>query len=142
MAYENNGKKFVAVINRRHPLPVILNALAHAAFGMSGKGPDIGNLLDYRNDATDFLAKVDESPFIILEAKNSSQLQFLLSVAMKTSNVSYNVFTTSMIGGSAQAQLAATQAATGEGLDFVAVTLFGPREVVEPLTKRFSLFRS
>ena len=141
MAYENNDKKFVAVVNRKHPLPVILNALAHAAFGMSGKGPHVGRLLDYPNQATGFSAKVDESPFIILEAKNSSQLQTLVSVAMDSTHVAYNVFTTSMIGRSADAQISATQAAAGEGLDFVLVVLFGPREDVEPLTKRFSLFK-
>jgi len=52
MTYENNGKKFVAVINRKHPLPVILNALAHTAFGMSGKGAHVGHLLDYHNVPT------------------------------------------------------------------------------------------
>jgi hypothetical protein len=46
-----------------------------------------------------------------------------------------------MIGRSADAQITATQAAAGEGLDFVLVVLFGPREDVEPLTKRFSLFK-
>lgn len=141
MAYENNDRKFVAVLNRKHSLPVILNALAHAAFGMSGKGHHVGRLLDYPNHATGFLAKVDESPFIILDAKNSSQLQTLVSVASDAPNVAYNVFTTSMIGRSASAQMAATQAAVGEGLDFVVVVLFGPREDVEPLTKRFSLFK-
>ncbi len=120
---------------------MILNALAHAAFGMSGKGTHIGRLLGYPNHATGILAKVDESPFISLDAKNSSQLQTLVSVAMNSAHLAYNVFTTSMIGRSADAQVAATQAAAGEGLDFVVVVLFGPREDVEPLTKRFSLFK-
>ena len=142
MAYENNGKKFVAVINRKHPLPVILNALAHAAFGLSGKGSHIGHLLDYRNGATGLLAKVDESPFIILEAKNANQLQVLLSAAMADPRLAYNAFTASMIGDSAAAQIKATQVATAEGLDFIVVILFGFREDVEPLTKRFSLLRN
>ncbi len=131
----------MAVVNRKHPLPVILNALAHAAFGMSGNGTHVGRLLDYPNHAIGFLAKVDESPFIILEAKNNSQLQTLVSAAMDSANLAYNVFTTSMIGRSADAQVAATQEAAGEQLDFVVVVLFGPREDVEPLTKRFSLFK-
>lgn len=98
MTYENNDRKFVAVINRKHALPVVLNALAHAAFGMSGKGPHVGRLLDYPNHATGFLARVDESPFIILEAKNSDQLQMLAMAAKDRAHLAYNVFTTSMIG--------------------------------------------
>ena len=141
MTYENNDQKFVAVINRKHELPVTMNALAHAAFGMSGKGRQIGRLLDYPNNATGFLAHVDESPFIILEAKNSSQLKMLTIAAMDNARLTYNVFTTSMIGSSANGQIAATRDAIDEGLDFVVVVLFGLREDVEPLTRRFSLFK-
>jgi hypothetical protein len=141
MAYENNGKKFAVIVNRKHPLPVVLNAMAHAAFGMSGKGQDIGNLLDYSNGGTGFSAKIDEYPFIILEAKTSNQLQTLVSSVVDDEGIAYNVFTTSMIGTSATAQLEATREASGEALDFVVVVLFGPRENVERFTKKFSLFK-
>lgn len=142
MAYENNGKKFVAVINRQQPLPIFLNALAHTAFGISGKGAEVGNLLDYRNSATCFEAKIDEYPFIILEAKNSNQLKTLTLNVVENRRIAYNVFTTSMIGMSAQAQREATLNATDESLDFVVIALFGAREDVEPLTKKFSLFKA
>lgn len=142
MTYENNDRKFVAVINRKHSLPVVLNALAHTAFGMSGKGPHVGRLLDYPNHATGFLARVDESPFIILEAKNNAQLQVLATAVMDRARLVYNVFTTSMIGSSVDSQLASTRDAIGDNLDFVVVVLFGLREDVEPLTKRFSLFKA
>ncbi|MBN3808535.1 DUF2000 family protein [Paraburkholderia sp. Ac-20347] len=142
MAYADNTSKFVAVINRRHATPVVLNALAHAAFGLSGIA-GVGNLLEYQNVACDFAAKIDESPFIILEAKNSNQLRVLLSNIKEESSASiaYNVFTTSMIGASAAAQMEATRTALDEALDFVVVVIFGAREGVEALTKRFSLFK-
>lgn len=141
MSYQNNEKKFVAVINRRHTLAVILNALAHAAYGMSGKGASLGNLLEYKNTATGFVAKIDEHPFIILEAKNSTQVQAVMARAMELPSLSYNVFTTSMLATSADAQLKATLDSTEESLDFVLAVLFGTREDLEPITKRFSLFR-
>ncbi|MBY4868925.1 DUF2000 family protein [Burkholderia sp. Bp9017] len=142
MAYADNASKFVAVINRKHPAPVVLNALAHTAFGLSGIA-GVGNLLEYQNVACDFAAKIDESPFIILEAKNSNQLRVLLSNVKEASSTSiaYNVFTTSMIGASAAAQMEATRTALDEALDFVVVVIFGAREAVEALTKRFSLFK-
>jgi Protein of unknown function (DUF2000) len=141
MPYENNVKKFVVVINRHQPLPVIANAMAHVAFGIAGKGSDVGRLLNYSNTATGFLAKIDESPFIILDAKNSSQLLALLNAAMVSPHVTYNLFTTSMIGPSAEAQITATRDASLNELDLVAVLLYGARENIDPLTKRYSLFK-
>jgi len=139
MAYENNEMKFVAVVNRKHSLATILNALAHTAFGLSGKGVNPEHLLDYSNSASGFLAKIDEYPFIILDAKNSNQLQTLVSSVMSNQRIAYNVFTTSMIGTCAEAQLKATREALNDGLDFVVVVLFGAREDVDPLTRKFSL---
>lgn len=141
MSYQNNEKKFVAVINRRHELPIILNALAHVAYGMSGKGASVGNLLEYRNAATGFVAKIDEHPFIILEAKNSRQVQAVVARAMDLPSLSYNVFATSMLAASADAQLKATLDVAQEHLDFVLAVVFGTREDLEPITKRFSLFK-
>lgn len=139
MAYENNEKKFIALINRKHSLPVILNALAHTSFGISGKGDNVGNLLDYSNMASGFQAKIDEHPFIILDAKNSNQLQKLVESVIDKSCIAYNVFTTSMIGISAEAQLKATLDVSGDELNIIVVVIFGSREDVEPLTKKFSL---
>lgn len=141
MSYLNNEKKFVIVVNRQHAIPTILNALAHAVQGMSGKKGGPGNLLDYRNTATGFEAKIDEYPFIVLEAKNSLQVQTAVTRAMNDANLSYNVFTTSMLASSAEAQLQATLDAVDENLDFVLAVLFGAREDVDPITKKFSLFK-
>ncbi|MBT3066615.1 DUF2000 family protein [Rhodoferax sp. U11-2br] len=78
-------------------------------------------------------------PFIILDAKNSNQLQTLVADVIEKSSVSCNVFTTSMIGTSAETQIKETLEAVGEGLNFVVVVIFGSRADVEPLTKKFSL---
>lgn len=94
------------------------------------------------NHATCFEAKIDEYPFIILESKNSNQLKTLTSNVVENRRIAHNVFTTSMIGASAQEQREATLNATDESLDFVVVALFGAREDVEPLTKKFSLFKA
>jgi hypothetical protein len=141
MAYDNNSKKFVAVINRKQAPPVIMNALAHTALGIAAKVGEDKQVLDYPNEATGFLAKISEYPFIILEAKNGSQLRGLLGIAMDTPSISYNVFTTSMIGASASDQIQSTKSAGGDELDFVAVVLFGAKEEIEPLTRKFSLFK-
>src|SRR5258708_31891456 len=124
MAYENNDRKFLAVINRKHSLPVILNALAHAAFGISAFTAGRDRLLDYPNRATGFVARINEYPFIILEAKNSSQLKTLVGSVVGHESIALNAFTTSMLGPSAEAQIQSTLTADGDMLDFVLVTLF------------------
>jgi hypothetical protein len=141
MAYDNNQRKFAVVLNRSHPVHVIMNAVAHAAFGLAHKAGTDGRALTYANQATGFDARISEFPFIVLETHNSGQLAGLLQRARATEGVSYNVFTTSMLGPSAEAQLCATARASAESLDYVLVLLFGERERVDPLTKRYSLFK-
>jgi Protein of unknown function (DUF2000) len=141
MSYQNNEKKFAAVLNRRQPLPLAFNALAHAACGISGRLGTAAGLLRYPNDATGFEARISEFPFIVLEARNSAQLALLLESAMADGELTFNAFTRSMVGTSAAAQQAATAAASREALDFVAVVLFGPREKVDALTRKFSLLK-
>jgi hypothetical protein len=141
MAYVNNDRKFVAVINRKQPLPIAMNALAHSSLGICGKLLDIDHLLDYPNESSGFLAKISEFPFIILEAKNGNQIKTLMESVKMDSTLFYNVFTTSMIGASAAEQIAATAVADGVGLEFVTIVLFGDREKIDPLTKKFSLLK-
>jgi hypothetical protein len=45
-----------------------------------------------------------------------------------------------MLGSSAEDQLAQTKATRPQAMQFLAVLLFGSSEVLNPLTKRFSLF--
>ncbi|MBU6439289.1 MAG: DUF2000 domain-containing protein [Betaproteobacteria bacterium] len=141
IAYENTDRKFVGIVNRKHALPTLMNALAHTAFGISGWGDPIGHLLDYQNESVGFSSKIDESPFIILEARHSNHLRALVSSVSGQAHLRCNAFTTSMIGRSASEQLSMTRTASADQLDFVAVVLYGPREHVEPLTRRFSLYR-
>ncbi|AKU24046.1 DUF2000 domain-containing protein [Massilia sp. MB5] len=142
MAYENTERKFVALVNRKHPLPVLLNALAHASNGLTAKTAGRDKLLDYPNQASGFAAKISEYPFIILEAKNGNQIRNLLPQVMADDSLDYNVFTTSMIGASATQQIEATLAAADEQLDFVVLLMFGERGKVEPLAKKFSLLKA
>lgn len=142
MAYQNNSRKFAMVVNRSHSVSVIMNAVAHAAFGLADKVTSEGRPLSYANGAAGFEARISEFPFIVLETRNSRRLAGLLKQARAVDGVKYNVFTTSMIGPSADAQLRATAGVTEESLDYVLVLLFGERERVDPLTKKYSLFKA
>lgn len=142
MPYLQNDKKFVAVLNRRHPLPRVLNGLCHATAGLAGKivGQDQADFLPYANDADTFEAFISRYPFIVLEAKNGNQLATLRKAAA-ASGLPVNVFISAMIGRSAEEQIANTKAAAGDALDYMAVVLFGDATTVDPLTRKFSLFK-
>jgi len=142
MPYLQNDKKFVAVLNRKHPLPRVLNGLCHATAGLAGKIVDRAQaeFIPYANDADAFEAFISRYPFIVLEAKNGNQLATLRKTAV-ASGLPVNVFISAMIGRSAEEQIIASKAATGEALDYMVVVLFGDAATVDPLTKKFSLFK-
>lgn len=139
MAYSDNDLKFAAVINRRHGLPVILNAVGHLTAGLArqlGVAPDY---LAYYNPAEGITALISRYPYIVLEAKNSSQLATLRRSAGER-GVAHNTFVSAMLGGhSAEHQRALVEAA--RDVDYVAIVLFGEKAEVDPLIRRFSLLR-
>ncbi|UOY03721.1 DUF2000 domain-containing protein [Blastococcus sp. PRF04-17] len=139
--YTDNEKKFTAVLNRRHPLPLLMNALGHLASGLTATLNGEGEFLDYPCPAGGFTAKVSRFPFIVLSADNGNQLRRLRDGAAEAS-LPHNVFVTSMLGPSAVAQVEATRTATTDDLDYVAVAVFGSAELLTPLTRKFSLFRA
>jgi len=141
MPYLQNDKKFVAVLNRRHPLALVLNGLCHATAGLAGKMiGEQADFLPYVNDSDAFEACISRYPFIVLEARNGNQLATLRKAAVE-SGLPVNVFISAMIGRSAEEQVANTKAAAGDALDYMVVVLFGDAAVVGPLTKKFSLFK-
>ncbi|HEV2675655.1 MAG TPA: DUF2000 family protein [Aliidongia sp.] len=141
MAYADNHKKFVAVINRRHSLPTALNALGHVTAGLAARLGQEPDYLDYPNLAEGFVAAISRFPFIVLEAKNSSQLAALRRAAAQR-DLPHNVFISAMIGGSsAEHQVELTGAARGHDVDYVTIVLFGKTEDLDPLTRKFSLLR-
>lgn len=141
MAYAENEKKFVAVLNRKHELPRLLNGLGHATAGLVGRmSENEGDFLDYPNDADGFTATVSRYPFIILRSDNGSKLAALRKAAAEK-GVAENVFVSAMIGTSAADQIEKTKAASGSDLDYMVIVLFGEAALLDPMTKKFSLFK-
>jgi hypothetical protein len=117
-----------------------MNALAHTVAGLVARLPDgSGDFLNYTNDADQFTAAISRYPFIILKAKNSNQLATLRKSAAEV-RIAHNVFVSSMLGHSADDQMAKTRTAAGPDLEYWVVALFGSADLLNPITKRFSLF--
>ncbi|QHH92915.1 DUF2000 domain-containing protein [Acinetobacter gyllenbergii] len=142
MQYLNNQNKFVVIVNKKHSTPTIMNSITHISYGVSKQTHDLSNILNYENSDLGLSAKISEYPFIILETNNSNQLLKLIQTAKNADGIALNFFSTSMLGHSAEDQINATKNAKLEELDFVSVILFGAKEIVEPLTKKYSLIKN
>lgn len=139
--YANNTKKFTAVLNKRHPMGLQFNALGHLAAGLVGRvGDECPEFLEYKAPEEGFVSLISTYPVIILGADNNNQMRRLCA-AIIGSGLPYNIFTTSMVGQSAAEQVAATAAAPSDTLEYVGMIVFGAADVIDPLTKRFSILK-
>ncbi|MBD2809610.1 DUF2000 domain-containing protein [Xenorhabdus sp. Vera] len=137
--YEDNDKKIYVILSNNHENSILFNAACHLTAGIvdSVQGMSFHR---YYNESSEFVANISHYPIVILKAKNSNQLKTLTEKCHQE-KIQYNFFTTSMISHSAEQQKEDTLNAPVEELDFVAVALYGDRDILSPLTKKFSLFK-
>ncbi|MFA6914909.1 MAG: DUF2000 domain-containing protein [Parachlamydiales bacterium] len=133
--------KLVAIINKQIEPGVAMNALAHLSlgFGAAHTAEEV-HLMNFQDAEKTIYPNISKMPYIILQAKNSNQLQTLFQHAQER-GVEYTVFTETMTQGTWQDQEVRTQQTKKEQLQFYGMVLFGPKEVIAELTKKFSLWR-
>ena len=140
MSYADNALKTTVLVNRRHEPGLVLNAVTHLVAGLVDVvGNDRYAFLDYDFEPG-VASRLSTFPMIVLAAPNSSQVLRTWAAA-REHGLPCNLFTTAMLGGSAQEQRAATRATPVEEQDAVALAVFGEAERVDPLTRKFSLYR-
>ncbi|ELY5938894.1 DUF2000 domain-containing protein [Cronobacter malonaticus] len=137
--FEDNQKKLYIIVNRNMDASVLMNATGHLAAGIMQKTED-GIFHDYPNDATGLTAYLSHFPVVILQAKNSNQLSTAVQKC-KDAGLTYNFFTTTMLGQSTEQQIEATKNAAPEALEFIAIAIFGDTEAMLPVTKKFSVYK-
>jgi hypothetical protein len=140
--YENNGKKFVVILNAKAEIPILMNAVGHIAAGI---GTCDGNkkemdFLQYADADGTFHPAISKYPLIVLKAKNSDQIRRVRLFAI-ANGVTYNDFTDTMLGFSADDQLEKTRNRKEIDLEYHAIILFGEAELLDKETRRFSLFK-
>lgn len=143
--YMDNSHKFVAVLNERVPLPHLLNALAHMAAGLVAAAQQVDEVeqmrfLRYLDANGDAFPAISTYPFIILAARNSSQLRALRQAA-RAAYLPSTAFVDTMLGSSAADQLDKTRSTPEADLTYFGVLVFGPVGTLTPLTRKFSLFK-
>jgi len=129
--YQDNSNKFVAILNQKQTMGLLMNALAHTVAGLLSKQRahlDQMEFLPYRDSEGVMDACISRYPFIILKAKNGNQLRTVLQAA-QDAGIPCNVFADSMLGTSAAEQLQKTRSANEAELDYIALCLFGPLQI-------------
>jgi Protein of unknown function (DUF2000) len=140
--YTDNSSKFIAVLNRKIELPKLLNALGHMSVWLTSLAEDVTDMqfLAYSDADSGSHPAISHFPYIVLAADNSNQIRTLRAAAI-AGGILYNDFTSSMLGMSAEDQQNQTQNTKEIDLEYFGICLFGSAEVLQPLTKKFSLFR-
>lgn len=137
--YSDNDKKLYIVVNRNLDSALLFNASCHISAGITRQieNPEFDH---YPTQSEGISAHLSHYPVVILQAKNSGQLAKLVTKA-KEEGVLCNFFTTTMLSHSAEQQIADTQNAPFDNLEFVAAAVYGDTEQLLPLTKRFSVHK-
>ena len=142
MQYNDNEFKFVAVLNSKIDIPKLMNALWHMSVWLTNSTEDknVFKFLEYTDKDGSIHPNISNYPFIILKSKNSNQLRTLREKAISEWIV-YSDFTDTMLWASSEEQVSNTKNSPESALEYFWVCLFGRQEELDPLTKKFSVFR-
>lgn len=134
--------KFVAVLNKKIPVGNLMNALGHIAAGLAGSYSNLpqmrfNNYFDKDGGKHPFIS---DNPFIILSADNSNQIRSLRNELIN-SNIHFTDFTSTMTVGTYKEQQERTKNTPELELEYYGICMFAPKEVLNDLTQKFSLWR-
>jgi len=134
--------KFVAVLNKKVPVGNLMNALGHMAAGLSGSYSNLPEMRfdSYFDNDGGKHPSISDNPFIILQAENSNQIRTLRNSLIE-GGVSFTDFTSTMTVGTYKEQQERTKETPELELEYYGICFFGSKEVLNGLTKKFSLWR-
>jgi hypothetical protein len=135
-------KRFVAIINKKVEQGRAMNALGHMAIGLAGSYPNQQELaLDtYIDNDGDKHQNISDHPFIVLKADNGNQIRTVRN-KLKEAGIFFVDFIDTMIEGTFQEQKDRTSNTAEADLDYYGICFFGDKEQIDPITKKFSLWR-
>ncbi len=132
--------KLVAVINQDIPTGIAMNALAHMTVGMATElDYDMLKLDDYEDRDGNIYPNISQMPFIILKGTSDEIKEAVMSA--KVEYIKHGVFVNTMTGGTFEEQLENTAKTAQDDLVFYGVVMYGLLDKVNPITKKFSLYR-
>ena len=136
--------KFVVVLNKKIDSGVALNACAHMAACLTSRADeDLRKemaFVDYQ-DADGNIHPVSALSLIVLSAKNSNQIRTARMEAVHQGIFCVD-FAESMTKDTYLEQMERTSKLKEEELDYWGLALFGRKEALDPITRKFSLWRA
>ena len=137
--------KFVVLVNKELEAEMgrAMNAIAHSCAGLVNSADEElrekMSFIDF-NDKDGFSHKsISGLSLIILRGKNSELKK--AKDKFKEAGIHYTDFIETMTGDTYREQLEKTALTTDEDMKYFCVAAFGKKEEIEPITKRFSLWR-
>lgn len=138
----NETHKFVAIVNKDLESGRALNAIAHCSLGLVDL---VNNDTREKMSFVDFVDKDEQNhpnisglSLIVLRGKNGEIKKLRKSLIEK--NIPYTDFTETMTGDTYKEQLEKTKETTEEDMKYFCLVTFGEKEILDPLTKKFSLW--
>lgn len=140
--YVQPTHKFVAVLNKKIPVNILMNALGHMAAGMATSYTDVSKMrFDTYTDKNGNMHKnISDNPFIILRADNSNKIR-TLRYELIDKNIHFVDFTSTMTIGTYLEQQQRTSETPEAELEYYGICLFGEIHAVNTLTRKFSLWQ-
>lgn len=142
MVYSDTHK-FVVIVNKNLEAGRAFNSVAHSCAGLVASAPEE---LREKMSFIDFPAKeegmthksISGLSLIVLRGSNNE-----LKKAKRKfveSGVHFTDFTETMTGDTYKEQLVKTEETSEEDMQYFCVAAFGEKEIIDPITKRFSLW--
>lgn len=134
------SKKFVAVLNKSSDVQKLLNALGHITAGLAGNTGQSQNMgfISYFDAEGNEYPNISEYPFIILKGNTSKIKKFREELIQN--NIPYSCFLDTMISGGSDAQVQATRMKKADELDILSIITFADKEILDPMTRKFSVW--
>ncbi len=134
--------KFVAVLNKKISINLLMNALGHMAAGLSASYPNIPEMRfdSYIDKDGGDHKSISDNPFIILEADNSNKIRTLRN-ALVEKGIHFVDFTSTMTVGTYLEQQQRTKETPEAELEYYGICLFGEINQINELTRKFSLWK-
>lgn len=117
-----------------------MNALAHMTAGLVGTYKNIEEMgiINYE-DKDGGAHMASKHPYIILKADNSNKIRTLRNEALQK-NIAFASFTSAMTVGGHEEQLEKSKTTPEVELEYYGICLFGEKDILSELTKKFSLW--
>ncbi len=134
--------KFVAILNKKIPVNLLMNALGHMVAGLAASYQNKEEMRfdSYFDKDGGNHKSISDNPFIVLEADNSNKIRTLRIVLIEK-NIHFVDFTSTMTVGTYLEQQQRTKETPEAELEYYGICLFGEINQINELTRKFSLWR-